>query len=245
MPPGNDAGSLWEWQQFVMAMVDHTEDNWPGLLAGVEVWNEPNGKIFWTLPGGPDPVLYTKVLCYAYSGVNAINSAIPVIFAGTNPGATAYPGKMSINTFVSTAYGNGAAACMDSLGIHPYPVDPTTYGVPTTLNGMVDAYVDQIANIRQLAVNAGDTGRDISVTEVNIVTNFGEQLMADFLVEAYQETEAMNDVDMFLVHTLYDVPPYAGGPVDPSGVCASPGTPQLAASALKLEITGDPTAAAC
>lgn len=231
VPPADTPEGLGNWRAFVAALVDHVRTTFPGLLRGLEVWNEPNGREFWTTFGGPDPHRYTRLLCAAYEGVKAVDPTVPVILGGTHPDPIDAIGlSFSIPTFLDMAYAAGAAHCMDSIGIHPYP----KAGVPDHVDGFA-AVVDQV---RQAARRNGDAGRTISITEVNMAAN-DETSMADFLTATYQLATTMPDIDMFVVHTLFDYPR------SDAGICRSPHAPKAAASALKQLLTGTNDPATC
>ena len=246
MPPENSAPELAMWQDFVSQMVAHVEQTYPGMLAGVEVWNEPNGLEFWTTAAPPNPARYVGVLCHAYQGVKAVDPDLPVLFGGTNP-QPPFPAatKRSVPDFVGAAYAAGAAGCMDSLALHPYPVGPSERNAPITLDEQIAAFAAQIGSLRDVAAASGDAGRPISITEVNMATEITDEAMAEFLVRTYELADAMPDVDMFIVHTLFDDPNGGDQFERMAGVCAAPGQPQAPAHALKQLLTGSTTPASC
>lgn len=105
-------------------------------LAGVEIWNEPNGKIFWG-NHDPDPVKYTQMLRAAYTAAKAVDPATPVIGAGIGISGGYYtdgncdgvddggvvPAGLDGLVFLEQMYANGAHGYMDGVGWHPYVVN--------------------------------------------------------------------------------------------------------------------------
>jgi GH35 family endo-1,4-beta-xylanase len=70
-----------------------------GKIAAYEIWNEPNGSMFFS--PSPDPAAYTDLLKAAYPKIKAIDPAVPVISAGL--GAVTDYGTVTMNpvTFVT------------------------------------------------------------------------------------------------------------------------------------------------
>jgi hypothetical protein len=112
-PPGTAHDADW---QSIAAQI---ATRYP-LLAGIEIWNEPN--MTWAWAGGPDPARYTQLLRLAYTAIKAANPSMPVIggalaadLAGTTPAVS-----MSVPSFLEAMYTNGARGYMDGISIHPY-----------------------------------------------------------------------------------------------------------------------------
>ena len=230
VPPANSPVALASWRNFVGSLVGHVNARFPGILAGVEIWNEPNGRDFWTTRTGPEPERYAGVLCSGYSGVRAVSATLPVIFGSTFPSTARLPEAMGVPEFVSRAYRAGARGCMTSLGIHPYP----------TLNMARPLHAFSLAmwQIRHTAAVSGDAGRALSITEVGSWGTPRQQ--AAFLIDSYRLAGRMSDVNMYIVHTLFDHRGSWG-----MGICAAPRKPKAAANALKRELTGSSSPASC
>lgn len=83
---------------------------------GIEVWNEPNLKIYW----GPNPkgVAYKKLFFQAAKGVAKADRKMKMVFAGLSPERT-IPG-MNWDRFMEGAYRSGIGKKADALGMHPY-----------------------------------------------------------------------------------------------------------------------------
>jgi hypothetical protein len=229
VPPANSPVALASWQGFVAALVQHVTTTFPGIVAGVEIWNEPNGQVFWTTQTGPDPERYTAVLCSGYNGVRAVSSTLPVIFGSTFPSTAQLPEAMSVPQFVTRAYRAGARGCLNALGIHPYP---------TLDSDPLRAFSLAMRQIRSAAAASGDAGRKLSITEIGLWGDAREQ--ASFLVKSYRMAEGMSDVNMYLVHTLFEYRGSWG-----MGVCAAPRKARAAANSLKRELTGSIRPATC
>jgi hypothetical protein len=78
-----------------------------GRVIGYEVWNEPDGPVFWQ--GGATPAAYTAVLRPAYAAAKA-----------ADPGAMVGVGGLVGNDygFVEGLYDAGAAGSFDFVGVH-------------------------------------------------------------------------------------------------------------------------------
>ena len=97
--PPVDAG---EYGEFVAHMLDVV----PGVGA-VEVWNEPDGNLFWA--DGPDPAGYAALLRATYPRVKA-----------RHPGVTVTTGGLVANDFgyLADLYANGAQGSFDAVAVH-------------------------------------------------------------------------------------------------------------------------------
>ncbi|MGH9186398.1 MAG: hypothetical protein ACRD0U_11380 [Acidimicrobiales bacterium] len=236
MPPRyDDTGRYW-WQEFVKAFVAHTTSAFPGVLAGVEIWNEQNGSLFWTTSAGVSPARYKDLLCSAYAVSKAVAPNLPVVFGGTaftkgTPGLA--DGELQIGEFVSGAYDAGARGCFDALSVHPHVLH-----VALAPNSPQNRYLEYIQEARDAAASHGDAGRTIWVTEVGYPTS-PQQLDWDLMV--YDMAAQQPDVGLFLLSRVFD----SSTEFSPFGVCQRPGVPRPIASALKQRFTGTTAVATC
>lgn len=229
-PPIDSPDGAAHWRAFVAALVDHVQTNFPGILRGIEIWNEPNGRMFWTTLAGPDPVRYTKLLCAGYEAVKSVDPTVPVIFGGTHPEPPNWLGhSVQFDDFIDLAYRAGAGRCLDTVGIHAYPV---------TGDDRIAGFTAVLDEVRAVLARHGDAGRTMSITEVTI-DHPADAPIAEFLVNAYQLAAEMPDIDMFIVHTLFDYPG------DDAGICRAPHASKAPASALKHLFTGSTEPATC
>jgi len=92
------------YREYVQTIIRHYGMKCPY----VEIWNEPNGQIFWP---GTDPVKYVELLKVAYRAVKGVNPAVKVGFAGVEGIPRQY---------ILRAFEAGAAGHFDFFCCHPY-----------------------------------------------------------------------------------------------------------------------------
>ena len=152
-----------------------------GRISAYEIWNEPNGKIFWE--PGPDAAQYTAILKPAYLAIKAADPNATVV-AGSVGYIATEPGK-NINAveFIQQMYANGAAGYFDAIAFHPYQYSyPFSVPDPYQVGPRSEA-----EKIHQLMVANGDGAKLIWATEYGQPTNFEggvdrqAQFLADFL----------------------------------------------------------------
>lgn len=151
-------------------------------IAAYEVWNEPNGVIFYA---PVDPAGYTRMLKAAYTAIKTANPDAMVL-AGSL-GATTNVAGISVTPqrFLADMYAAGAAGYFDALSYHPYH-----YTLPFSAGaGTANAPLDQVRKLYELMVANGDGNKQIWATEYGTATTPGwgvtqaEQaaLLRDFL----------------------------------------------------------------
>jgi hypothetical protein len=137
-------------------------ERYPAVEA-IEVWNEPNIRIFWR--SGPDARGYGLMLEAAYQAVKAARPSVKVISAGLAPAATR-GGDISPADFVKALYSSGYNRFFDVLGFHPYTF-PALPGETQSWN----TWHQMVSSIRPTMEAAGDTGKPIWITEFGVPTN--------------------------------------------------------------------------
>jgi hypothetical protein len=253
MPPGDDSWALGYWQNFVTALVRHFQTLFGSAfsqrLAGVEVWNEENGVVYWTTTVGPDPARYSRLLCAAYRGVRAADSSLPVIFGGISYQASSQAGSvLTIPDFLNGAYGTAPSTdmrgCMTELGLHPYGAAASETISPTDPSSSFQLGLGQM---RQAATAHADAGRHLAITEFGYyVGPITAQQQSDWDVQSYNLASSMSDVDMEIVNGLFDTPAPSGA-VNDWGGCSAPGATNArpVASALKDLLRSTSAPAGC
>lgn len=151
-------------------------------IASYEVWNEPNGVIFYA---PVDPARYTEMLKAAYTAIKAANPEA-VVLAGSLGATTNVPGiSITPQQFLAAMYEAGAAGYFDALSYHPYHFTlPFSQG-----GGTANTPLEQVKALYDLMVANGDAGKQIWATEYGTATTPGwgvtpaEQaaLLRDFL----------------------------------------------------------------
>lgn len=151
---------------------------------GIEIWNEPNGVIFW---GGqtPDPAKYVQLLKAGYTAAKAVDASIPIISGGLGSGSgyndincdgNADSGQdgtgMTGINYLEDMYKNGAAGYMDAVGWHSY-----IFGQATAAQMMVthacsgwSLMQDTSPSLRSFMTQYGDSAKKIWITETGYPT---------------------------------------------------------------------------
>lgn len=195
--------------------------------AAIEVWNEPNLKLYWQ--SGVDPAYYARLVMEANAAVKAAGSSIPVLggalsnYAGPNS-----TDAMTPRAFLRNMYRAGVKGHMDALSVHPYASDIDLWRFYKTLT-----------EVREVRDAAGDADTPLFISELGFTTS-GE--LPALLSENDQGAQAvrvlgllrrMPDVSGIVFHTL--VEPTQWGMTTPQrgyGVVRSDLTPKPAYCAI-------------
>jgi polysaccharide biosynthesis protein PslG len=168
---------------------------------GIEVWNEPNWKVYWG--GDPDPQAYGRMVAEVAPAVRAANPGMTVVTAGLSPHINSEKDAMAYKKFLRRAYATGGPQLADAIGAHPYP---------NRLYGQ-----DFLGNVRthlfryQAVMNQnGDGATPIWVTETGISTTgkeaFTEEHQAEGLARIYTQFRRIANVPVVVFHRFVDQP---------------------------------------
>jgi hypothetical protein len=253
MPPGDDSFALTYWQQFVAALVQHLKSLYGGSysrsVAGLEVWSEENGQMYWTTTDGPNPARYSRVLCRAYDGARAADPNLPVILGGLSYEDRSQPGNVyTIPDFMDRAYatrlsGTDIRKCMTDVGLHPQGVPDADIKSPDDPTGY---FQRSLVQMRQATSYHHDVGRHMAFTEFGYYTGpITPAQQAAWDTESYNLVNQIADLDFEIINTLFDV--RVPGGVMTWGMCARPGSTgaRPVATALKLFLRGESAKATC
>jgi len=167
------------------------------LLAGIEIYNEPNSAKYWGAPA--DPAAYTRLLCAGYRGAQAASVRVPIAGGSLAPNMSSVNGDMRMDWFLDAMYRNGAAKCMDVVSFHPYPFS-------TDLTSSTSLFQQEFAQIRKTRDYYAPTMR-LWVTETGLslaTTGVTQAIQATTIPAIYDSIAAMpqKDVDVVVIHTL-------------------------------------------
>jgi hypothetical protein len=190
--------------------------------AGIEVWNEPNLRAFWS---NPDPVAYGELVRMVAPAVDAANPDMPLITAGLFPVPVSDENGITHEEFLRRAYETGGLQAADAIGAHPYPS-----------GGFRDDYLGSVRArlYEQLSVMSefGDAGKPIWVTETGVSTSsgkdgFNSSQQADALIRIYSLLRRVANLPVVVFHRFVDGP--QGTSVEAGyGVVGADGTPKPA-----------------
>ncbi|NIL75840.1 cellulase family glycosylhydrolase [Rhodococcus sp. B10] len=138
-------------------------DRYKGKIEAYEIWNEPNGAMFYG--PSPDAAGYTDLLKAAYPAIKGADPSATVV-GGVLGAVVDNHGMQNPVTFTRQMYAAGAAGKFDALSFHPYQY---------TMKFADGTYVDdspvrQVMDIRALMVANGDGGKKIWATEYGVPT---------------------------------------------------------------------------
>jgi polysaccharide biosynthesis protein PslG len=153
-------------------------------LAAIEIWNEPNHKMFWHSPSGTE---YAKSVIAAYKAIKQVDPNVTVLAGALASIGTNTPGEYVSNlTFLSQMYAGGAGGHFDALSNHPYSwgfgkTDANAMFSPTSGSAW-SKMADTNPSLRSIMTANGDGYKKIWVTEFGGPTGLGwisEQVQAD------------------------------------------------------------------
>jgi polysaccharide biosynthesis protein PslG len=168
-----------------------------GEIDDYEIWNEPNGALFY------NPVsasAYTAMLNAAYPAIHQANPDA-VVIAGVLGSVRTISGLSEApQSFVAKMYANGAQ--FDALSFHPYQ-----YTLPFSKGQSVDnSPVNQAEAIRALMIANGDADKKIWVTEYGLPTNFpiSAAQQAAFIHDFVLSWQSVDGAGPIFVYTTRD-----------------------------------------
>lgn len=146
-----------DYANAIWNLINHCKTTAGGIyadvLCGVEIWNEPNIRIFFhNASGAIDPVRYSKMLVGAYralkQGIVGTQAArqsfpdLPIISGGTAPPPSPPTLDHEPRQWVIDLFNNGAGYSFDYFGVHTYMweygplygANPGNPGYPATWN---------------------------------------------------------------------------------------------------------------
>lgn len=204
-PP--DTTHLEAWKTFLRAVVhrynlDVIAPARPAIA--FEIWNEPN----LTYSSDPDPISYTKFLKESYNTIKTESTSVKVISAGLSP-SDGLGGNQQPLSYLATMLANGAAAAMDGVGMHPYPMKGGAWnvaGFDDMLNGTKQAFTDK--GLPQKPIWITEAGVSTSTAVGWPIVPASEQKQADDLLYMIKKAKSDSDVAAMMIHTVNDDPDF-------------------------------------
>lgn len=211
-------------------------DRYRGTISHYEIWNEPNGKLFFE--PAPDPNIYAQMLIDAHREIKAADPAA-VVVAGALGSTDTSDINIAPLEFLEAMYAAGAQGSFDILSYHPYDyLSPLANGTLYESSPM-----RQMIAMHAYMTSRGDGHKPIWITEYGFpTTDVDEQLAADLLTESLQQWQEVGFHGSFYVYTVRDGDTESSDPEDSFGVVRSDYSPKLALPALTaLMSAGIPT----
>ena len=186
-----------------------------GKVADYEIWNEPNGSMFYGPQ--PDAAGYTDLLKAAYPKIKAADSAATVV-GGVLGAAEQGWGIVNPVDFTNQMYAAGAAGNFDALSYHPYQ-----YSLKFSEGPYVDhSPARQVMDMRAAMVANGDGGKKIWATEYGVPTTAvsGDQQNA-MITDFIQKWRELPYTGPIFLYTMRDKATGSNDPEDTFGLLES------------------------
>jgi polysaccharide biosynthesis protein PslG len=169
-----------------------------GRVKSFEIWNEPNGRIFFE--PDPDPVRYTRMLVQSYAAIKAVRPESTVI--GGALGATDHGDGVIVPVeFLKRMYQAGAAGSFDALSFHPYD-----YNAPLATGALyATSPMQQMVAMRELMTTHGDGAKPMWITEFGAPTSVvSEEMQSRLVVDSIRQWPEVALAGPFLIYGLRD-----------------------------------------
>jgi hypothetical protein len=211
------------------AFAAEVAQRYSGEISTYEIWNEPNGVIFYA-PVSAET--YTTVLQAAYTAIKEVDPDVTVL-AGALGATTTIAGlSVSPQEFLEQMYASGAQGYFDAVSYHPYHYTlPFSAGV-----GVTNSPWEQVQALNAIMAANGDGDLKIWATEYGNATTpvFGvsEDVQANFLEDFLVAWSKLPFAGPAFIYSGQDV---ATGMLNHEanfGLFTDDGTPKLAAEVL-------------
>ena len=200
-PP--DAAHLDDWAYFAGEVALRYPDS-----AAIAIWNAPNTKAWWPVPGGVDPPAYARLFNWAAGRLHAVAPQVPLLFGdlGSHRFKDTQSG-LSIPTFLKRFYPYVDRRVLlpgDGLAIHAYP----SASEIDTLDGRFARVLGDARTARDAYDPAG-AARKLWITESGITTSgdagVTEAEQARALVNVTDAVATMPDVAALTLFTFVEL----------------------------------------
>lgn len=210
-----------------------------GRVAHYEIWNEPNGSVFFA--PSADPELYAEMLRGSYT---SIKDADPdaVVIGGAIGAVGDNDNTMNGLNFLRRMYDAGVQGSFDALSVHPYSYPGTLVGTETVPDGALR----MIADMRREMVRRGDGDKKVWATEFGSPTDqdagITEERQGELMSSFVHEWSQLSFAGPMYVHEIRDRLAQSDNPEDNFGVLRRDFSPKPAYQALTEAIASSVTA---
>jgi hypothetical protein len=171
-------------------------------LAAIELWFEPNSKMFWGATA--NPAGFSSLVGQAAGAVHATGTGVQVWTGGLAPGM-ADPDKIEYGTFLSQALDAGGIQAADAIAFHAVTEVPFKPGDDPTA-GYLGRLRVQIQTLKT-ALAAHGVAKPIVFTQLSYSSAPGEYTeaqQAEALVSSYELLLHIADIPDVIVSRLLD-----------------------------------------
>ncbi|MDY6811382.1 MAG: cellulase family glycosylhydrolase [Actinomycetota bacterium] len=209
--------------------------HYAGDVSRYEIWNEPNGRLFFE--PDPDPAFYTAMVRQAYSAIKSADSGATVV-AGALGATDPVPGNIAPVEFLRQMYAAGAAGSFDALSYHPYD-----FVAPFAVGALhANSPTQQMVTMREMMVANGDGDKEIWLTEYGAPSGVvGPGRQATLVVDSVRQWPEVSLSGPLFVYALRDGGTDVSDPHTGFGLIAADSTPKPAFNDLKAVLkAGNP-----
>lgn len=210
-------------------------EHYRGRVSHYELWNEPNGRIFFQ--PNVDAGIYAAMVRAAYARIKLADPAATII-AGAVGAAGHADGVLSPLDFLTRVYRHGVEGSFDALSFHPYD-----YGAPLAVGALYEnAPMRQLVAVHDLMARHGDGHKPIWITEYGAPsTEVDDAKQAELIVRSLRQWSEVSYAGPFFVHALRDADSSSADAEDRFGVMTDSYHPKAAFEQLKqLVVDGFP-----
>lgn len=213
-------------------------EHFVGRIRHYEIWNEPNGAVFFA--PWADPELYAEMLRESYISIKAAD-ADAVVIGGAIGAVGDNENTMNGLGFLRRVYEAGGHGYFDALSVHPYSYPGTLVGTET----ITDGALHMIADMRREMITHGDGDKQMWATEFGSPTDEGagitEDRQAEIMTSFIHEWSQLSFAGPMYVHEIRDRLAGSADPEDNFGVLRRDFSPKPAYAALTAAIASGTT----
>ena len=196
-----------------------------GRIDAYEIWNEPNGKLFFS--PSVDAAFYTSMVKAAYPRIKAVDPSVTVL-AGALAQTGTIAGNMSSNDFLASMYTNGLAGSCDAVSFHPYEwTFNTTFAQQMRSNGTA---MRQAIDLHNRMKANGDGAKKLWASEFGVptVSSVTQETQNALLVGCLQQWQEVSFGGPLFIHTMRDRATGSSNMEDVFGVATTAYEPKTA-----------------
>ena len=169
-----------------------------GRIAAYEIWNEPNGRQFFS--PNPDAAFYTAMIRAAYPEIKAAAPSATVVVGALGPVDNG-DGKVHSVDFLNQMYAAGLHGYFDALSYHPYD-----FGAPLAVGALYDnSPMRQMVQMHAVMRSNGDGSKKIWITEYGAPTTaLTPQQQSDLIMNTLLQWTEVSFAGPFYIYTARD-----------------------------------------